>query len=227
LKSERRPNRRTSSETHKLVRRALELLAKARTVGLKRQQDIWQYAVERDELLGLGLTGTDLRDLIRKGLVDHGREVITPSQSHRTFEKLNNLSLGTRSCFVLSEQGLHELNRERSRRSDPKAPLAHSQKPKWHARNRKLWYLRRLVKWYRVPADNQEQILAAFQREHWAPVIHYPLTRKEGLVNKHRLQEAIKSLNRHQINRLIRFRGTGDGTGVLWEPVTSPPKHRQ
>ena len=132
-------------------------------MGLQRQKDIWQYAVVRDELLGLGLTGADLRDLIRKGLVDHGREVTTPSQRRRRFEKLNNLALGKRSCFVLSEQGLHELSRERSRQSDPKAPPATSQKPKWHAKNRKLWYLGRLVKWYRVPAGNQEQVLTADQ----------------------------------------------------------------
>jgi hypothetical protein len=112
MKNERRPNRRTSSETQRLVHLALELLAKARTMGLQRQKDIWQYAVVRDELLGLGLTGADLRDLIRKGLVDHGREVTTPSQRRRRFEKLNNLSLGKRSCFVLSEQGLHELTRD-------------------------------------------------------------------------------------------------------------------
>ena len=224
MKSERRPNLRTSAETQRLVHLALELLARARAMGLQRQKDIWQYAVVRDELLALGLTGADLGDLIRKGLVDHGREVTTPSQRRRRFEKLNDLSLGKRSCFVLSEQGLHELNRERSRQSDPKAPPATSQKPKWHAKNRKLWYLGRLVKWYRVPAGNQEQVLTAFQRSRWAPVIHYPLKPKEGLVTKHRLHEAIKSLNLHQTNPLIRFRGTGDGTGVLWELEASPPK---
>jgi hypothetical protein len=38
-----------------------------------------------------------------------------------------------------------------------------------------------------------------------------------------RLHETVKSLNRNQLVRAVRFRGDGTGRGVSWGRVQSPP----
>ena len=43
----------------------------------------------------------------------------------------------------------------------------HDTKPVWENRKRELWVGKLLIKRFRVPADNQEAILAAFQEEGW------------------------------------------------------------
>jgi hypothetical protein len=73
------------------------------------------------------------------------------------------------------------------------------------------------VKRFRVPALNQELILAAFEEEGWPPHLDDPLPQEANTDPKQRLQDTIKRLNRHQVNRLIHFRGDGSGTGILWE----------
>jgi hypothetical protein len=74
-----------------------------------------------------------------------------------------------------------------------------------------------LVKQFRLPALNQELILAAFEEEAWPPHIDDPLPNALGQDPKQRLHDTIKRLNRHQVNRLIRFRSDGTGSGIIWE----------
>src|SRR5262249_24878642 len=74
-----------------------------------------------------------------------------------------------------------------------------------------------VVKRFKVPAAKQEIILAAFEEEHWPRRIDNPLPRRGVPSPGQRLQETIKSLNRHQKRPLIRFFGDGSGQGVRWE----------
>jgi hypothetical protein len=73
------------------------------------------------------------------------------------------------------------------------------------------------VKWFRVPAGNQEAILAAFQEQRWPVRIDDPLPCRHGTDPKERLHAAIRRLNGRQLRRLLRFRGDGTGMGVRWE----------
>ena len=84
-----------------------------------------------------------------------------------------------------------------------------------------------VVKRFRVPAANQEAILAVFEEEHWPARIDDPLPPHREQSPKRRLQETIKSLNRNQKKSMIRFLGDGSGQGVLWEfsnEKKSPPE---
>ena len=56
----------------------------------------------------------------------------------------------------------------------------------------------------------------------------WALLPQPGQDSRRRLHEAIDRLNRNQINRLIRFRGNGNGRGILWEPIVdrSPNERR-
>jgi hypothetical protein len=91
--------------------------------------------------------------------------------------------------------------------------------PGWNSVLRELHFGARLVKRFHEPADNQETILAAFEEEGWPLRIDDPLSPTPAISAKRRLRDAIKNLNRHQIHRLIRFRGDGRGQGILWEAL--------
>src|SRR4029079_19770564 len=89
--------------------------------------------------------------------------------------------------------------------------------PEWNASRRELRYQGQVIKHYRVPAENQELILSAFQEEGWPHCIDDPLPQDGEVDPKQRLQATIKSLNRNQLVRLIRFHGNGNGSQVYWE----------
>ena len=60
----------------------------------------------------------------------------------------------------------------------------------------------------------------AFEEDGWPSRIDDALPPVVGLVTKRRLRDTIKSLNRRQKNRLIRFKGDGTGEGVCWQLMT-------
>ncbi len=60
----------------------------------------------------------------------------------------------------------------------------------------------------------------AFQEEGWPVRIDDPLPPVSESEPKQRLRETIRSLNRNQKERLVRFKGDGTGEGVLWEPYS-------
>ncbi|MCH8047158.1 MAG: hypothetical protein IID44_25940 [Planctomycetes bacterium] len=91
--------------------------------------------------------------------------------------------------------------------------------PHWDAETRELRIGGRLVKRFKWPATNQETLLAAFEEEGWRLRIDDPLPPVPGLLSTTRLSDAIKRLNGHQKNALIRFCGDGTGEGVTWELV--------
>jgi hypothetical protein len=88
--------------------------------------------------------------------------------------------------------------------------------PHWDRDRRELRWANQLVKQYRLPAPNQELILAAFEEEDWPLSIDDPLPHEPEQDPKQRLHDTIKSLNRHQLRRLLVFTGDGTGEGVRW-----------
>lgn len=89
--------------------------------------------------------------------------------------------------------------------------------PSYNPETGRLVVGERIVKWFRTPAPNQRAVLAAFEEEGWPERINDPLVPAPEIAIKERLGDTIRSLNRNQLEPLIRFRGDGTGKGVLWE----------
>ena len=64
---------------------------------------------------------------------------------------------------------------------------------RWDSNRRELWFQGELVKRFRVPAANQECILAAFEEENWSRQIDDPLTGVPGTSRQNRLQATVTS----------------------------------
>jgi hypothetical protein len=204
---------------------ALLILRRARDVARELQADPWELAVGISELLAVGLSGTDVRWLVARGLVEHALERLAPGTANRTFRRMRNLALSPRTCLVLTAEGQRLLESWEARQVPPSAGadmnnMAGSAQPvavpHWDGERRQLWYRNRLVKLYRTPAGSQETILAAFEEEGWPPRIDDPLSRGTGHDPQERLHEAVKGLNRGQVQRLLEFRRDGTGEGVMW-----------
>jgi len=192
-------------------------------------RDVWDFAVEIDSLSALGLTPSDLRWLVCKGYLRHACEITPPGEERRSFRPCGLLTFTRETCFVLTEAGTSIARSAcdgsmvlagsvvaavASRDGDGRAS---SQVPIWDLVRRELRLGGRLVKQYKLPSRNQETILTAFQEEDWPPVIDDPLPPQPEQDPKRRLHDTVKSLNRHQKCRLIRFMGNGTGEGVRWE----------
>jgi hypothetical protein len=222
------------------IHSALALLMDAATCAQDVGAELWQFSVEISALLRAGLTTNECRWLVAKGLAKHACEMTTPDAERRVFQPCTNLALPKRTCFVITERGMScttELLRSHSKRnaSDHQHAVAqlrhatgngesHVVTPTWDSDRQQLRVGRVIVKEFKVPAANQEAILAAFQEESWCPRIDDPLAPKLNQDSKRRLHDTINSLNRNQKHALIRFLGDGKGEGVRWgfvEPHTN------
>lgn len=200
--------------------------------------DRWAMAVELRDLRKLGLTNSDLRWLVGKRFVDHGRETTECGHERRGFIHPKSLRFAKRTCFALTADGVIEAQGIRQRiallpvwdeslvraHSYPALPHRHlPQPPKppltpiWDRDRQELRVGLNVVKQFKVPAANQECVLAAFQEESWPPRIDDPLSPQRDQDPKRRLHDTICSLNRNQKRSLIRFFGDGSGQGVRWE----------
>ncbi|MCA9248453.1 MAG: hypothetical protein KDA42_15105 [Planctomycetales bacterium] len=94
---------------------------------------------------------------------------------------------------------------------------AGSRLPNWDAARQELRVGELLVKQFRLPSPNQGTVLMVFEEEGWPARIDDPLPPHPDIDPKRRLHDTIKSLNRNQKNKVLRFKGDGSGVGVLWE----------
>jgi hypothetical protein len=189
------------------LRSALCFLLQAWNYADDCQRDPWEFAVEIQTLRKEGLTHSDLRWLLCKGLTKHGTENTMPADKERTFQPGASLAFTEKTCFILTMTGLST------------ARLIHKDRavvPQWDSGCCELRWASQLVKRYRLPAPNQEVILTALQEEGWPPRIDDPLPRQPDHDPKQRLHDTIKNLNRHQVHRLLAFTGDGTGEGVQW-----------
>jgi len=90
-------------------------------------------------------------------------------------------------------------------------------RPVWDRTRRELRIAGKVVKRFKWPAGNQESVLNAFEEEGWPDRIDDPICQHPEICAKQRLNDAIKCLNRKQVNPLIKFRGDGTGRGVRLE----------
>ena len=217
---------------------ALEMLLEAYVYAHDVHHKLWDFALEIDILRKGGLANSDLRWLLCKGLLEHAVEIRGGDGKHRCFQAGQNLSFDNSSCFVLTDFGLnfirHSLHglplvaKEWSSFTPAIVPSMDGNstqlKPFWDRDRQELRVGNQVVKEFKVPAPNQEMVLAAFHEEDWPVRIDDPLPPRPELEPKRRLHDTINSLNRHQKSELIRFMGDGSGQGVRWEFFSRKPK---
>jgi hypothetical protein len=193
----------------------------------------WDFAVEIESLLTIGITTNDLRWMVSQGCVEHACEVTQPEDAARSFLPCRNLDFPPRSRFVLAEppRSCRDCAGSNERRFCPAAAsidlpdatpddsAGASPRPKWDSNLRVLRYGSLVIKLYRQPAANKERVLAAFEEEGWPSRIADPLPPHGDQVPARRLQDVIKGLNHNQQNPLIRFSGDGTGQGIIWQPL--------
>ena len=219
-------------------RAALALLLEAVGYARELNRPRWDFAVEIAALHETGLTASALRWLVCKGYAEHAFELTTQGHAARSFRRSQGLRFGRRTCFVLTDAGL-AFAREVLAGSLPghlqesasvagnggpsegngegTAPVL---RPIWDGQRRELRVGGALVKHFKVPAANQQAILAAFEEEGWPPRVDDPLSPHPEQDPKRRLHDTINSLNRNQRHPLLRFMGDGSGEGVCWSPLS-------
>jgi hypothetical protein len=205
--------------------KALDLLKEAWLAALSEGQDVWQFAVEIDQLRALGLNYTALRCLLCWDYIEHAQERTTARTTQRIFQPLNTLVLPRRTCFVLTAKGrevILEFGSEPAQgdSTSPGESIVGLRSvlgtPCWDRETCQLWWGRHLIKEFRRPAVNQELVLAALQEEGWPPQIDDPLPPTTDIDPKVRLHDTIKALNRHQLHQVLRFSGDGKGRAIRW-----------
>lgn len=202
--------------------------------------DLWDFALETKTLYETGLSVSDLRWLVARKFAEHGQEISVYGSPHRAFHTGSGFYFEPTTCVVLTAAGadfaakvLQEAPAEfvgvghtgrgrsaamiRPRQDEPDTVSESVMKPRWNISRRELSVAGQLVKRFRVPAQNQELILCAFEEEGWPDCIDDPLPMTSDRDTQTRLHDAINRLNGRQANPLLRFHGNGNGTGVSWE----------
>jgi hypothetical protein len=214
--------------THSL-RASLRLLLQAHEYAVETGRSAWDFAVEIGSLRSIGLTNSELRWLLYENFLDHAAETTVASAESRSFAPLGKVALTEQSCFVLTLTGIGlarvgwadslPCGCRTQPAVEPTAAVPAVQRPFWDKDRRALLFAGELVKQFKVPAPNQELILAVLQEEHWPARIDDPLPLHASIEPKRRLHDTINSLNRNQRAHRLRFLGDGSGQAVLWEPT--------
>ena len=193
--------------------------------------DRWVFAIEIRRLQKLGLNNTDLRWLVRKGLITQAKEVTLEGHGEREFVMNTSLKFCKRTCFILSEAGISYARSLTANVVEPSlitgvsslninpSKLSNGRMPFWDPITRELRLGDVIIKRFKWKGINQETVLSAFQEDGWPTVIDDPLPPKEEQDSRQRLHDTIKALNRRQEYPCIRFHGNGTGEGIRWEFV--------
>jgi hypothetical protein len=194
--------------THLLA--GMDLLWQAYCYAQDATVDLWDFALEIDKLYATGLTISDLRWLVAKEFVEHGRESSVYGASHRAFHPGADFVFDSRTCVVLTTSGAafagaflnHSIGSPQRSLVGATSSIAGGEtrvlenqpadavnlnrsryfayKPCWHRARRELWLDRIVVKRFRVPAQNQDVIVSAFEEDGWPAQIDDPLPIKGG-----------------------------------------------
>jgi hypothetical protein len=205
-------------------RRVLHDLLQARDLARSAKRNVWELAVELQQLLAYDAGISQLRWMLAQGYAEIAVEITTADDSRRRFRPVRSFAFLPGTCFVLTPAGEARLRAAQSETqrvpgASPRLPLVAEEQPRWLPHTRTVFLGHRLVKQFRVPAANQEQVLNAFQEEGWPDRILDPLPPLGDQDPKRRLGDTIRALNHHQVEPLLRFHGDGTGEGVLWEQV--------
>jgi hypothetical protein len=89
----------------KTLRAGLSLLRQAYVYAQDAGAALWDFALENDHLYATGLTISDLRWLVAKGLAEHGQETSFYGEPHRSFRPSGGFNFIPTTCFVLTPEG--------------------------------------------------------------------------------------------------------------------------
>jgi len=213
--------------------RVADLLLNARVLAERENRAIWDYALEIDDLLQVGLTHQHLRWLSAEGLTEFGVETGQSGRSPRRFRVLARpvISFPKRTCCVLTPCGLNffrRLNGERnglwpglsggpvtSRGSRTQSTMADV--PYWDG-TKKLYFRGTLLHEFKQPAPHEKAILQAFQEPGWPPYVTNPLLMVDPLDRGEKAANAVKKLNEHQAPQLLTFSVIDRGQKIGWRP---------
>jgi hypothetical protein len=95
-------------------------------------------------------------------------------------------------------------------------------KPVWDG-DRVLTWRGRVIREFRAPAENQKEVIEAFNHTDWERSIPNPFRDKQGKLDQGKLDKTVTDLNKNlkKLGRpTILFRRDGTGEGVNWEPIT-------
>ncbi len=179
----------------------LEPLDQARRMAEDVDHDLWEFALEIQELRSLGTTSSDLRWLMCRGLIRHALDFSPVDDQRRFCCPTSRLKFSKRSCFVITDAGCDYLKVFESDRTRPESTVpphhlaadihADSENqfaaktsqplPVWNESLRELRFDGQIVKQFRVPAEIQQTILSAFQEEGWPASVSDPLAPDKGM----------------------------------------------
>ena len=206
------------------MKEGLESLLRAHICAQDANAERWDFALHVSTLHLCGMSVSDVRWLVAKQFAEHGRETSKYGMPHRTFRRMKGFLMDLATCVVLTPAGVDLAQaivrrstagtevRENSNRSSSAVQIPH-----WDSCRRELSVGGALIKRFRVPAQNQELILSAFQEEGWPHHIYDPLPTNRRIDTHVRLHDAINRLNGCQKSPLVRFHGNGAGNGISWE----------
>ena len=146
--------------------------------------------------------------LLHHGYATHLVETTHHSAEKRTFQPVEHLDLGRRSCLSLTARGAELLLSIVSPSS--------THKPSWDQHRRELRFGSLVVKRFTQPAGVQETILASFEEEDWPEQIDDPLPPTPNQDAPSRLRSAVNNLNRGLPRSFLHFGVRGLGTAVSW-----------
>lgn len=182
--------------------------------------DPWEFAVGIGEMWRAGVSETELRSLLARGLAEHANEVTQPKDGARRFQPVKSLALSESACFVITDEGRRLAARHSNGHARRKIASRSERallKPFWDAKRRELWLGDVLVKRFTRPAPLQELILAAFQEQGWPAVIDDPLPGKKDANQRLRRWQAAANLNRSQDPLRIRFTADARQQTISWQ----------
>lgn len=102
--------------------KALRPLGETWLAARAQRQDVWQFAVEIEQLHALGLIYTDVRCLLYWNYLEHAQERTTARSSQRVFQPLKALVLPKRTCFVLTAKDREIASESRAETAQGDAP---------------------------------------------------------------------------------------------------------
>jgi hypothetical protein len=87
-------------------RLSFDTLLQSNDYAEETQSDVWDFAIPIQQFYQQGLNDSDLRWLVRKGWVNHAREVTIEGDQGRQFRSTGDLTFCSESCFILLQEGV-------------------------------------------------------------------------------------------------------------------------
>lgn len=193
---------------------ALRVLIEASQYGECSHEANWQGAIPWPCLQFLGLSGTQVHQLLLARYLEHRLETTRSGQECRTFSRQAVKSLGPRSCLKLTKDGVAFALDLLSDESQTSCDI---ERPSWKPDSGELWWQGRVIRRFRHDAANQRMVLDAFEAAAWPRRLPNPFQLRKMPNAKKRLHWTIADFNACLDDSVpLRFRGDGRN-GICWE----------